>query len=130
MEPTTTKAALFHFTTRELNEEEYLPLRADDEKFLNLNGHALSIFRTRKWKWAIDLTVDAFADYLIALGIDPAKTYSYNEMEQLHWHGCYENRELSTMNMNIWNSVLFLDAYLRKAASRNVLLTSKLNAIP
>ena len=141
VEPTTTKAALFHFTTRELNEEEYLPLRADDvagklnwtkqfEKFLNLNGHALSIFRTRKWKWAIDLTVDAFADYLIALGIDPAKSYSYNEMEQLHWHGCYENRELSTMNMNIWNSVLFLDAYLRKAASRNVLLTSKLNAIP
>ena len=30
VEPTTTKAALFNFTTRELNEEEYLPLRADD----------------------------------------------------------------------------------------------------
>ena len=32
--------------------------------------------------------------------------------------------------MNIWNSVIFHDAYLCKAVSRNVLLTSRLNAIP
>jgi hypothetical protein len=51
-------------------------------------------------------------------------------MDQPHWQGCYENRELSTMTMNIWNSVLFLDAHCRKAASIKVLLTSRLNAKP
>ena len=83
--PNEPRHALFQFTTRELNEDEYLPQKADDvagkkewvkkfEKFLYPNGHALGIFRLNgKWKWPVDRTVDMFAESLIAQGIDPSQ---------------------------------------------------------
>ena len=139
--PNELRHALFQFTTRELGEDEYLPQQADDvagkkewskkfEKFLNPNGHALGIFQLNgKWKWPVDMTVDMFADYLIAQGIDPSQTYNFEQMERLYWNCCFTNREASTKNLNMWNSAAFLDNYIRKAASRNVLLTSKLEAV-
>ena len=75
------------------------------------------------------MTVDMFADYLIAQGIDPSQTYNFEQMERFYWKCCFTNREASTKNLNMWNSAAFLDNYIRKAASRNVLLTSKLEAV-